>query len=734
MSINFALAYPSTKDLPLDLFNNALTNIINLKNPEILQYGNNKGHDSLLEKLTIWLSKKYNTKISKNQILMTNGNTGAIQLLMDTYIESGDEIIMEYPCVPHVKKMFEEFGLNINSINDIEQLEEKIKSIIQNDDRNLQNKIFLYIMPSLLLSEIKKNQLSDLCSKYPKFHIISDESYSFLNFNQKSNMTPLANYHSKIFSLGSFSKILGPGLRVGWIYTENLIDRLSNTSFLNSSGGLNPIGFLIVEQMLSDIDTILSNQINNLSIKCDIMYDFIINNFKDIQVIKPEEGYFLWLKLQIKDTKDFLTFAQTFKVMFHPEENGYIRLCFSYYDSNEILTGLNRLLEAYKLYKKIKITIFEKDSNFENEISKDNRFHITKDINITDLVVIYSTNEETVNVIKSLIKDDINITVLIGSPNLSVDSMKLIKIYSYKNCVGIVPNFSANKNKIENLLSSIDTKEFKIEITQNNNDKNCIKYICWILLKNISGLYHDESFKTDYHIITVLDNQFLITENTNYVKNNYNSDYVLLIKDTKDNNFSWTVFDNYGEETMSNSNDLLAISKYANTFYHINKGKLNNKNGFKIDGTKYYLDFPSPPSTEDLDKEEAKSLKNLINQLSGLNVVGTGKFELNTSLIMIEIAEDIDIIDTEILTTLGSIINSDICYLNIKENNQIRVRFYNKNTGKESNGILYGCIAAFDFYAYINDLSYDNVLEGIIIMNNDVIKIIYNLNKYFLVY
>ena len=47
-------------------------------------------------------------------------------------------------------------------------------------------------------------------------------------------------------------------------------------------------------------------------------------------------------------------------------------------------------------------------------------------------------------------------------------------------------------------------------------------------------------------------------------------------------------------------------------------------------------------------------------------------------------------------------------------------------------GLLFGCVAVFDYYAFVNELSYDNPLDGFVILNNDIIKIIYNLEKYFI--
>ena len=231
---------------------------------------------------------------------------------------------------------------------------------------------------------------------------------------------------------------------------------------------------------------------------------------------------------------------------------------------------------------------------------------------------------------------------------------------------------------------------------------------------------------------TIFGTRFLITEDETYNKK-VNVDNVLLLT-VKDKDYTWDTYDQYGNETKANGNDLLAIVKYLNKMYKITSGKLNNKNSFKIDGTKNYIELSDPPSTIELGSEESKSLKGVINQLSGLNVLGTGKYDLDYNYLIIEIKEDLDTIDSEILTTLGSIITEDvyqICFVNIKDK-KIRARFYDKTVGREVDGLLFGCVAVFDYYAFINELSYDNPLDGFVILNNDIIKIIYNLEKYFI--
>jgi len=842
--VNLGVGQPSTKDLPLNWFKDSLMNISSkLDNPEFLQYGAISGYDSVKETLAKWLSKKYKNNVTKDQLFMTNGNTGGLQLLMDIFMESGDEIIIEDPTYFIAKNIFDEYGLNINPVPmtengiDIVKLEEAINKIIDNDEKNLQSKIFLYTIPihhnpsSITLSKENRIKLAKLCKKYPKFYVIADEVYHFLSYDNLVEYPPLADYHEKIFSLGSFSKLVSPSLRVGWIYQNNLlnkenpydlIDRLKKSSILDSSGGINPLGYLIIENAINDktIDKLIENNIKTLSEKSQIMYEFITSHLKDIKVIKPKGGYFLWLNLNSIDGNDFLNFATICKVKFHPGFkfgetcDNYIRLSVSYYDQDDLILGLSRLMEAYTLFKSIRVSIFGSTgrlgSLIKNEITNNTHFTfiegITRDIKINEkanVIVDVSSNDGTKSLLTYLIKNSINKALIIGTTGLTPDTQMLIKRYSIKNPVCLVSNFSEGISKIKKIISElnslgqnwkfnmlekhhqkkidkpsgtaktlakeikqecpiesvregdiigyhqilINSKEEEIIISHNAKDRNifakgCLNYIKWIVLQK-PGLYYEIENIKEYEIDTILGTKMLITEKHDVINNN-NDDISFKILFTKENNlYKWKIVDKINEPFNTDSNHCLMIVKYLHKTYNISTGKLReNSAAFKIKDRKIYLEVPDP-KLFDLNNTESQNLGSLIRQLSGLNMVGVSKYLINNEYyLIIEIANVIDEIDSDVFSTLGTIVNSEktvlnsyhILFINILTDNQIRIRFFNKYVGKEIDGDADACLAVSDYFTYVNDLSYDDNIETSIILNNDIVKILYNSGKYYIVY
>ena len=851
--INLGVGQPATSELPIEWFNQTLNKLSNQKlSSEFLQYGSISGYESIREKLATWLNEKYYSKIKKNTIkttikkdklFMTNGNTGALQLIINLQMETGDEIIIEDPTYFIAHNIFDEYGLNINSIPmeedgiNIELLEKKIIEIIDNDDKDLQSKIFLYTIPihhnptSITLSHSKRIKIANLCTKYPKLYVIADEVYHFLSFDEEEQYSPFANYHSKIISLGSFSKLVAPGLRVGWIYqnTENekisVITALTKSALLDSSGGINPLGFLLIESALTDgsLDTIINKNIKMLKEKSQLMVEFLLPQLDDIKLIIPKGGYFLWLELSV-DGNEFLNFALNYKVKFHAgikfgsSGKKFIRLSYSYYDSDDLITGVSRLLEAYSLFKKIKVSICghkgKLGSLIKNEFSSNLYFFnpIERNINVnplTDVIIDVSSNFGTLSLINYLIENNINKPLIVGTTGLTPKTLDLLRIYSIKNQVAIISNFSEGINRIrkivDNLNSLNDEWKFSMiekhhtnkldlpsgtaktltdsmnrkcliesvregdiigyhEIKLESNDetiilshnaksrdifaKGCIKFIPEII-KKAPGLYNnfDINNEFDYQIYKSLGDTYLVSHKNKYLHNFLTDttnkyDYFVHIYSFKDAEYDWTIYDKTGDIIKSNGNDLLVAFKYLNKKFNIKSGKIKDtENIFKLEDNKYYFQTPDPTEYT-INNNFSENLIQLINQLTGFNIIGISKFNILNKYLIIEIKEDLFDIDTEIITTLGSIINSDdsnnniynISFVNILANDIIRVKYYDLRKGKETDGNVYSCISILDYYAGVSDLSYDNDLEATLLLNNDIVKTYYRGKKYFVSY
>ena len=513
--INLGIGQPNNKQLPIEWFNSTISNI-KITDPSFLQYHAIEGYKSLLEKIKYWLEYKYysnNSIININELFMTNGNTGALHLIMTLMMKRGDYIIIENPTYFIAKKIFEEYGLNCIYLNmeedgfDINELEIILKKY--SELFKTQN-IFFYSIPihhnpsSITLSNIKREKLKELCDKFPKFYIIADEVYHFINFDN-NNYYPLAYYHENILSLGSFSKIITPALRVGWIYQKNgkIIDFFKKSSLLDSSGGINPLSYLIIEKSLENntLDNIVENNISLLKNRCNFMINFLKNNLNEIENYEiitfniPKGGYFCWLKLNNKLNSDnFLNFCIKNKIKFHPGykfgENmeNYIRISFSCYEIDDLKIGLNRLIESYliyiKIYNKIKISICghtgKLGSMIKEQILNSNKYYFLegidrnifiKNVEEIDIIIDVSISTMTENLINYLIEKNINKKLIIGTTNLNENTIKKLKLYAKNNVVYVISNFSEGIHKIKEIINILNelNNEWKLSITEKHH-------------------------------------------------------------------------------------------------------------------------------------------------------------------------------------------------------------------------------------------------------------------------
>jgi 2-aminoadipate transaminase len=855
--VNLGVGQPDTSKLPIDWFNNTLEKLSKQKlSPEFLQYGAIPGYSRVRNKLANWLTSKYydnlnvtdNINVShiikENQIFMTNGNTGALQIIMNTMMETGDEIIIEDPTYFIAKKMFEEYGLTINSVSmeddglNVNELEERIKNILQNNREYPQNKIFLYTIPihhnptSITLTHEKRKQIADLCVKYPNFYVIADEVYHFLSFENKLEVYPMADYHPKILSLGSFSKLLAPGLRVGWIYQNiqntthyNLIDIIQKCSILDSSGSFNPLGYLFLESALDDgsLDKIINKNIEILKERCYLMCEYLNVKKSDIEFLIPKGGYFLWLKMNIDDTTKFLDFAINYKVKFHPgikfgETSGsYIRLSFSYYNSDDLIIGIERLVDAYLLYRKIKVSICgstgKLGSLIVNELEKNTRFYmmepIKREIFInpdSDVIIDVSSKEGTHNLIKYLITNKINKPIIIGTTGLSEETSELIRSYSISNAVALISNFSEGIPKIKKILeqlnklsnewnfsmvekhhvhkkdspsgtaktltslierecninairegSIIGFHEIKLESpeeeiiishsakTRNIFAKGCIRYIPWIIKQN-AGIYYEMTYeKPEYEIYSIDNQSYLVTENNDLmyiqdISKKITTDYYTTIKSIDDKTFEIKSYDSNLNLINYSINSQKSVAKYINKHYNTKVGVIkqgHNNINFKFENKNIILEVFAPQYFQ-LKDSYSQNLTVLINQLSGINVVGVSKYIFNDNHLIIEINKDVNELDSEMISTLGNIINSEknhsqkynVHFVSISSDKKISIRSYDKTFEKE-NFSSNGCVIAFDYYTFNDNFKFDSDTSYSFKSNDKNIMMFYHNDKYF---
>ena len=366
--IHLGIGQPGSDLLPVKGLERAAALALHTDDPFFLNYGSEQGNENFLESLAKFLSSHYPEPVSPEQLFITNGNSQALDLVCTLFTRPGDTILVEEPSFFLAFKIFADHGLNLVSVPMdehgliVREVREKLKTL---------NPAFLYTVPSyhnpagVTLSNQRRRELAEICSEN-QLLIVADEVYHFLNYTGEP-VLPMGSLcqDCPLVSLGSFSKILAPGLRLGWVHARpDLIKRLYRSGLVLSGSGLSPFASQIVNSFMAL--GFLDANIEKLKQVYTQRRDFLCRLLKETlpeqaRFLIPGGGYFVWVRLPDPvDASALRKIALEFQVnyfagkLFSSQKglNNYIRLCFAYYPEQDLARGIDRLAKALVRFRK----------------------------------------------------------------------------------------------------------------------------------------------------------------------------------------------------------------------------------------------------------------------------------------------------------------------------------------------------------------------------------------------
>jgi 2-aminoadipate transaminase len=354
--IDLGIGQPGSDILPLELLRQASQHTLENSPRDILQYGADAGDDYFRTALASFLTHHYGEEVEPVSLLTTNGISQALGMICTLFTKPGDTIIVEEPTYFLALNIFADYHLKVISVSvdanglNVDELELLLRK---------HKPKFVYTIPTfqnpsdVTLSQARREKLLELAEKHNVF-IVADEVYHLLSYTL-TPPKPLGCFDSNyVLSLGSFSKILAPGLRLGWVQTSRkLRARLESYGVIASGGGLNPFTSAVVRSALE-----LGLQENYLTHlkrlyteRSSILVAALRESLQALQVEAVQGGYFVWLRLPSVDTSELLTKAKSHKVTFQPgvkfssqgSLNEHLRLCFAFYEGDKLQEGVKRL-------------------------------------------------------------------------------------------------------------------------------------------------------------------------------------------------------------------------------------------------------------------------------------------------------------------------------------------------------------------------------------------------------
>lgn len=306
--------------------------------------------------------QKFGIDVSPKNILVTSGALQALQLIASCMLKEGSTVFTEAPTYLKSLQMFQSVGLNLSGIPmDHDGLEYwQIEKQLKQADSPI-----LYTIPTnqnptgITMSKVRRKELMDFCIKN-RLPIIEDSAYQELCFENDEDFLPLKaiDDNGMVMYLGSASKTLAPGLRIGWVIAaEPIIQRLGDAK-MQMDYGASSLSQLVFSEFLKSgkYDQYLLDLKQILKKRRDNALATLNKYFKDIATWdEPVGGFYIWLTFNDDvEVDDIVDRAIEQKILLNPgdiydfKRNRSLRVSFAYVDCGEFSQAMVKIAKIIK--------------------------------------------------------------------------------------------------------------------------------------------------------------------------------------------------------------------------------------------------------------------------------------------------------------------------------------------------------------------------------------------------
>ena len=366
--ISFAGGMPAPELFPLREIEEACRHILRSDGALALQYGASEGYGPLKGYLADSV-QKYGVPAVPGNVLLTNGSQQALDLIGKLFIDPGDYVITGRPTYLGAIQAWDAYEARYQTVNDdddgmvVDEIEGAYEQVLAVSGRPPR---LIYVLPNFhnpagtTLSLERRQKLAEIATKL-NLPVVEDDPYGQLRYEGEDIVPITTLIPERTIYLGTFSKTLTPGLRLGWIICpEVLMQR-----FVQAKQGADLHTSTFVQYIANDICQrgLLKPHVKQLretyKERRDTMLDALAEFWPEgSSWTHPQGGLFLWARVpEPLDTLEFAKTATAEKVAyvpgihFYPNRDGghnAMRLNFSYCPPETIVEGIRRLGVALK--------------------------------------------------------------------------------------------------------------------------------------------------------------------------------------------------------------------------------------------------------------------------------------------------------------------------------------------------------------------------------------------------
>ena len=335
---------------------------------EAMQYGPLMGLDDLREEICSFVAGDGIAAQPEN-VLVTYGAKSALDLACRVFVEPGDRVIVtrpSYMTAIHIMRthnvQFVDVGQDRDGLS-TEELEGQLERFEANGEpmpKLLFDEPDFHNPTGITMSLARRRKILELARRY-NFVICEDDPYRRIRFEGEP-VPPIKSLDvtGHVISLGTVSKTLAPGLRVGWAIGDAGVVR--RMAMQKADGGSNTFAQRIVVQLMRSNK--ISLHVDELTGKMrnhrDAMVAALAEYMPEARCRAPKGGYFLWVRLRERDDAERVVElgirggveATPGRLSFPSDDPGnYLRLAYSFVCEDQIRRGIAQLGKAYRSYR-----------------------------------------------------------------------------------------------------------------------------------------------------------------------------------------------------------------------------------------------------------------------------------------------------------------------------------------------------------------------------------------------
>jgi len=364
-AVPLGFGFPYPESFPNEDLIDAAEAVFEAEGDLALQYGGGE-YAEHLEEVVAQRARDRGIDCERDELLLTNGATHAIDSVCRTFLDPGDGVVVEAPTFMGALSVFRNYGVEITGIDvdegglDVEALASELRARRERDGKppTLVYTIANFQNPTgTTLTTDRRHRLLDLASEYD-FVILEDDAYGELRFDgdELPTLSELDD-EGRVIHVGTFSKTIAPGVRTGWVIGhEEVVREIRGVA----AGGTNTFTRGVLGRYCAEGH--LDEAVPKLRRAYERRRDHLLRCLEgsmptEASWTEPDGGFFVWVELPPGiDTEELLPRAAEEGVvylpgsMFYPDDRGAngLRLSFSQAPPEAIDRGIEALARVVR--------------------------------------------------------------------------------------------------------------------------------------------------------------------------------------------------------------------------------------------------------------------------------------------------------------------------------------------------------------------------------------------------